>query len=222
MLNYGWQVARGMQWLHSQVSSHWWTAATWSRYSSLIGQRCVHRDLAARNVLVCADGVVKIADFGLARNLSDSEYYRKNSDGKLPVKWMSPESLFDRKCTAMVSSEEMKKIRKCNKYYFSLQSDIWSFGVLLWEIVTWGDTPYKTVPTLEALLELVRDGYRMGRPPHCPWPLWGLIRSCWTSQPEARPGWPTLIAALLQVSSLARIMCRASNEGLRKIFCLGV
>ena len=56
MLNFGWQVARGMQWLHSQ--------------------RCVHRDLAARNVLVCTDGVVKIADFGLARDLSESEYYR--------------------------------------------------------------------------------------------------------------------------------------------------
>ena len=94
-----------------------------------------------------------------------------------------------------------------------MQSDIWSFGVLLWEIVTWGDTPYKTVPTLEALLELVRDGYRMGRPPHCPWPLWGLIRSCWTSQPEARPGWPTLIAALLQVSQTSR----ASNEPSRRL-----
>ena len=52
------------------------------------------------------------------------------------------------------------------------QSDIWSFGVLLWEIITWGDTPYKTVPTLEALLELIKDGYRMGRPGHCPWRLW--------------------------------------------------
>ena len=53
-----------------------------------------------------------------------------------------------------------------------IQSDIWSFGVLLWEIITWGDTPYKTVPTLEALLELIKDGYRMGRPGHCPWRLW--------------------------------------------------
>ena len=86
----------------------------------MIGQRCVHRDLAARNVLVCADGVVKIADFGLARNLSDSEYYRKNSDGKLPVKWMSPESLFDRKCTAMVSSQETRKVYKVIIFHCSL------------------------------------------------------------------------------------------------------
>ena len=59
-----------------------------------------------------------------------------------------------------------------------IQSDIWSFGVLLWEIITWGDTPYKTVPTLEALLELIKDGYRMGRPGHCPWRLWEVRFHC--------------------------------------------
>jgi len=159
MLNFGWQVARGMQWLHNQ--------------------KCLHRDLAARNVLVCSDGVVKIADFGLARNLSDTDYYRKSSEGKLPVKWMSPESLFERKCTTM--------------------SDIWSFGVLLWEIITWGDTPYKNVPTLEALLELIKSGYRMDRPGHCPWKLWDIIKSCWMYHPETRPGWPHLISSLLQL-----------------------
>ena len=60
----------------------------------------------------------------------------------------------------------------CDILTLLIQSDIWSFGVLLWEIITWGDTPYKTVPTLEALLELIKDGYRMGRPGHCPWRLW--------------------------------------------------
>ena len=65
-------------------------------------RKYVHRDLAARNVLVGKDGVVKIADFGMARELSDSDYYRKVGEGKLPVKWMSPESLFERVCTPMV------------------------------------------------------------------------------------------------------------------------
>ena len=65
-------------------------------------RKCVHRDLAARNVLVGHDGAVKIADFGMARDLSDSDYYRKVGEGKLPVKWMSPESLFERVCTPMV------------------------------------------------------------------------------------------------------------------------
>ena len=69
--------------------------------------------------------------------------------------------------------------------------------MLLWEIITWGDTPYKNVPTLEALLELIKDGYRMGRPGHCPWRLWEVIKSCWMHHPEARPGWPQLITSLL-------------------------
>ena len=81
----------------------------------------------------------------------------------------------------------------------SVQSDIWSYGVLLWEIVTWGDTPYRNVPTLEALLELIRDGYRMTRPDHCPWKLWSIIKTCWMYQPEARPSWSSLITSLLQL-----------------------
>merc|ERR1719319_1822499 len=111
-------------------------------------RRCVHRDLAARNVLVADQGVVKIADFGMARDLHDSDYYRKVGEGKLPVKWMSPESLFQRVCTT--------------------QSDVWSFGILLWEIVTWGDSPYKTVASLDALMELLKAGCRMSKPPGCP------------------------------------------------------
>ena len=68
----------------------------------LHSRKCVHRDLAARNVLVGQEGVVKIADFGMARDLSDCDYYKKVGDGKMPVKWMSPESLFERVCTPMV------------------------------------------------------------------------------------------------------------------------
>ena len=76
---------------------------------------------------------------------------------------------------------------------------MWSYGVLLWEIVTWGDTPYKNVPTLDALLELIKDGYRMSRPEHCPWRLWSIIKTCWMYQPEARPTWSHLISSLLQL-----------------------
>merc|ERR1719285_1021922 len=104
MLSFALQVSRGMEFLSSR--------------------RCVHRDLAARNILVSDNLVLKIADFGMARDLQDSEYYRKESDGRLPIKWMSPESLFSRISTTM--------------------SDVWSFGVLFWEIVTFGDNPYKT------------------------------------------------------------------------------
>lgn len=156
MLSFGWQVALGMEFLHSR--------------------RCVHRDLAARNVLVGAEGRVKVADFGLARDLTECEYYRKTGDGKLPVKWMSPESLFQRTANSM--------------------SDVWSYGVLLWEIVTWGDSPYRNVRSLEALLELIKGGYRMPRPDHCPWSLYSVIKECWSYQPEARPTWQTLVATL--------------------------
>ena len=108
--------------------------------------------------------------------LEDSTLFCKVGEGKLPVKWMSPESLFERVCTA--------------------QSDVWSYGVLLWEILNWGDTPYSTVPTLDALLELIRGGYRLGRPPHCPAPLWGVVSSCWAWQPDQRPGWHHLTDSL--------------------------
>ena len=71
--------------------------------------------------------------------------------------------------------------------------------MLLWEIVTWGETPYRNVPSLEALLELIKDGYRMSRPEHCPWRLWSIIKTCWMYQPEARPTWSHLISSLLQL-----------------------
>lgn len=102
LISYAYQIARGMDYLASR--------------------KCIHRDLAARNVLVSEDFVMKIADFGLARDIHSQDYYRKTTDGRLPVKWMSPESLFD-------------------KVYTSF-SDCWSYGILLWEIMTLGATPY--------------------------------------------------------------------------------
>lgn len=110
----------------------------------------VHRDLAARNCLVSSysrsDRVVKIGDFGLARDIYKNDYYRKEGEGLLPVRWMAPESLMDG--------------------VFTTQSDIWSFGVLLWEVMTLGQQPYPARNNQE-VLNYVRSGGRPEKPPNC-------------------------------------------------------
>lgn len=110
----------------------------------------VHRDLACRNCLVSSvereTRVVKIGDFGLARDVYNNDYYRKDG-GLLPVRWMSPESLCDG--------------------VFTSQSDIWAFGVLCWEIMTLGQQPYPARNNVE-VLKYVRDGGRLEKPEGCP------------------------------------------------------
>ncbi|XP_040832113.1 fibroblast growth factor receptor 4 isoform X3 [Ochotona curzoniae] len=158
LVSCAYQVARGMQYLESQ--------------------KCIHRDLAARNVLVTEDNVMKIADFGLARGVHHIDYYKKTSTGRLPVKWMAPEALFDR--------------------VYTHQSDVWSFGILLWEIFTLGGSPYPGIP-VEELFSLLREGHRMDRPPHCPPELYGLMRECWHAAPSQRPTFKQLVEALDKV-----------------------
>ncbi|KAL1783967.1 histone-lysine N-methyltransferase, H3 lysine-36 and H4 lysine-20 specific isoform X1 [Sigmodon hispidus] len=158
LVSCAYQVARGMQYLESR--------------------KCIHRDLAARNVLVTEDDVMKIADFGLARGVHHIDYYKKTSNGRLPVKWMAPEALFDR--------------------VYTHQSDVWSFGILLWEIFTLGGSPYPGIP-VEELFSLLREGHRMDRPPNCPPELYGLMRECWHAAPSQRPTFKQLVEALDKV-----------------------
>ncbi|KAM9695008.1 fibroblast growth factor receptor 4 isoform 1-T3 [Trichechus inunguis] len=158
LVSCAYQVARGMQYLESR--------------------KCIHRDLAARNVLVTEDNVMKIADFGLARGVHHIDYYKKTSNGRLPVKWMAPEALFDR--------------------VYTHQSDVWSFGILLWEIFTLGGSPYPGIP-VEELFSLLREGHRMDRPPQCPPELYGLMRECWHAVPSQRPTFKQLVEALDKV-----------------------
>jgi serine/threonine protein kinase len=112
----------------------------------LHSKKVCHRDLAARNILLDESKVAKIADFGFARDLQQNYYYRRKSDAPIPVKWMSPETLFDRK--------------------FYQNSDIWSFGVLMWEIFTLGGNPYPSVP-VEKLFDYLKEGNRMSKPMYC-------------------------------------------------------
>ncbi|XP_069831031.1 proto-oncogene tyrosine-protein kinase ROS isoform X2 [Dendropsophus ebraccatus] len=132
----------------------------------------VHRDLAARNCLVSVKEykdprrMVKIGDFGLARDVYKSDYYRKKGEGLLPVRWMAPESLIDG--------------------IFTTRSDVWSFGVLLWELFSIGQQPYQGYSNME-VLHYVRSGQRMDSPDNCPDDMWNMMLKCWTQNPAQRP-----------------------------------
>ncbi|KAM5262566.1 proto-oncogene tyrosine-protein kinase ROS [Ctenodactylus gundi] len=132
----------------------------------------IHRDLAARNCLVSVKGytspsrIVKIGDFGLARDIYKNDYYRKRGEGLLPVRWMAPESLMDG--------------------IFTTQSDVWSFGILIWEILTLGHQPYPAYSNLD-VLNYVQTGGRLEPPRNCPDDLWDLMTQCWAQEPHQRP-----------------------------------
>ncbi|XP_068686600.1 fibroblast growth factor receptor 2-like [Montipora foliosa] len=134
--------------------------------SYLASQKVVHRDLAARNILVDKGHVCKISDFGLARDIYEKKQYLKLGEGDLPLRWMAIESIFQGITTTL--------------------SDVWSFGILLWEIVTLGANPYPAMKR-DDLIEQLRVGYRMPKPPFCSDELYAIMWQCWQTDPESRP-----------------------------------
>uniref|UniRef100_A0A8C1XFR2 Vascular endothelial growth factor receptor 3 n=1 Tax=Cyprinus carpio TaxID=7962 RepID=A0A8C1XFR2_CYPCA len=165
LICYSFQVARGMEFL--------------------VSRKCIHRDLAARNILLSENNVVKICDFGLARDIyKDPDYVRKGN-ARLPLKWMAPESIFD-------------------KVYTS-QSDVWSFGVLLWEIFSLGASPYPGIQIDEDFCKRLKDGTRMRAPDNASPKIYGIMLACWQGEPRERPTFPALVEILgdlLQENSL--------------------
>ncbi|KAM9364046.1 tyrosine-protein kinase Mer [Pholidichthys leucotaenia] len=137
----------------------------------LSGRNFLHRDLAARNCMLRDDMTVCVADFGLSKKIYSGDYYRQGRIAKMPVKWIALESLADR--------------------VFTVKSDVWAFGVTMWEIATKGMTPYPGVQNHEIYDHLV-EGHRLKHPPDCLDELYEIMYSCWRADPLDRPLFPQL------------------------------
>ncbi|XP_034024936.1 vascular endothelial growth factor receptor 1 [Thalassophryne amazonica] len=156
LISFSFQSARGMEFLASR--------------------KCIHRDLAARNILLSDNKVVKICDFGLARDIyKDPDYVRKG-DARLPLKWMSPESIFDK--------------------VFTTQSDVWSYGILLWEIFSLGASPYPGLHINEEFCHRLKSGTRMQAPEYSTPEIYSMMLACWEAKPCDRPTFSQLVETL--------------------------
>ncbi|XP_050401115.2 putative molluscan insulin-related peptide(s) receptor [Patella vulgata] len=142
----------------------------------LADKKFVHRDLAARNCMVAEDNTVKIGDFGMTRDIYMTDYYRKGGKGLLPVRWMAPESLKDG--------------------IFTTMSDVWSYGVVLWEMATLAAQPYQGLSN-EEVLKYVSDGKFMEKPEGCPDKLYELMLQCWCYRDRQRPTFKQIIEMLV-------------------------
>ncbi|XP_017382716.1 tyrosine-protein kinase Fer isoform X4 [Cebus imitator] len=136
-----------------------------SGMSYLESKNCIHRDLAARNCLVGENNVLKISDFGMSRQ-EDGGVYSSSGLKQIPIKWTAPEAL--------------------NYGRYSSESDVWSFGILLWETFSLGVCPYPGMTNQQAR-EQVERGYRMSAPQHCPEDISKIMMKCWDYKPENRP-----------------------------------
>ncbi|XP_019396354.1 PREDICTED: tyrosine-protein kinase ABL1 isoform X2 [Crocodylus porosus] len=159
----------------------------------------IHRDLAARNCLVGENHLVKVADFGLSR-LMTGDTYTAHAGAKFPIKWTAPESLAYNK--------------------FSIKSDVWAFGVLLWEIATYGMSPYPGID-LSQVYELLEKDYRMERPEGCPEKVYELMRACWQWSPSDRPSFAEIHQAfetMFQESSISdEVEKELGKKGMRSV-----
>ncbi|KAK7137584.1 hypothetical protein R3I94_013287 [Phoxinus phoxinus] len=152
----------------------------------LASKNCVHRDLAARNVLICEGKLAKICDFGLARDIMHDNNYISKGSTFLPLKWMAPESIFHNLYTTL--------------------SDVWSYGILLWEIFTLGGTPYPDLPMNELFYSALKRGYRMAKPSYANEDIYEVMRKCWDEKYEKRP----------EFSFLVHTMGNMLSEGYKK------
>ncbi|KAJ8015680.1 hypothetical protein DPEC_G00028620 [Dallia pectoralis] len=156
LICYTFQVAKGMEFLSAR--------------------KCIHRDLAARNILLSDNNVVKICDFGLARDIHKDPDYVRKGDARLPLKWMAPEAIFDK--------------------IYTTQSDVWSFGVLMWEIFSLGASPYPGLHIDEEFCCRLKEGTRMSAPEYSSSEIYQTMLDCWQGESGERPAFTDLVERL--------------------------
>uniref|UniRef100_F6RPL0 Tyrosine-protein kinase n=1 Tax=Xenopus tropicalis TaxID=8364 RepID=F6RPL0_XENTR len=144
----------------------------------LESKHCIHRDLAARNCLVTEKNVLKISDFGMSREEEDGVYSSTGGMKQIPVKWTAPEAL--------------------NYGRYSSESDVWSFGVLLWEAFSLGSVPYATMSNQQTR-EIIEQGIRLLVPDNCPDEVYSLMLRCWEYDPKKRPNFSTVHQELVSI-----------------------
>uniref|UniRef100_A0AAX7VRS6 receptor protein-tyrosine kinase n=1 Tax=Astatotilapia calliptera TaxID=8154 RepID=A0AAX7VRS6_ASTCA len=181
LLSFSYQVAKGMEYITSR--------------------NCIHRDLAARNILLTHGRVAKICDFGLARDITTDASYVLRGNARLPVKWMSPESIFD--CV------------------YTIESDVWSYGILLWEIFSLGNSPYPGMQVGSAFYRMIQEGHRMSRPEYAPTEMYDMMLSCWNHDPLKRPSFKKLVEKTeLLLSENTKNVSARTTLSLTFVICL--
>ena len=145
----------------------------------LSDQHFIHRDLAARNCMLDNDLIAKVSDFGLSKHIITKDYYKtENSMQLMPIKWMAIESL--------------------EKGIYNTKTDVWSYGVLVWELMTRGIIPYPNLQYFEVLIH-IRNGYRLPKPNYCPELVFVILQECWAPNPKNRPSFAEISKRLNQI-----------------------